>query len=451
MNGTSTVTSGILPTVFNVTGGGGYCSGPGLPVGLSGSQTGTNYQLKRGATNVGSPVAGTGSALNFPVQTVLGTYTVVATTVSTGCTNTMNGSAVIATGTLPTLYTVLVSGTGYMCASSVQLSGSQVGVSYQLKVGATNVGSPVPGTGSPLNFGSQAVQGYYSVVATAQASGCTRAMTGSPTILGAHPPTAYNVIGGGAACNAPGVSVGLANSQTGVSYQLRRNGSPIGSPVAGTGLSISFGLQAPTPGSGQYTFTVFATNTTTGCTNTMNGQATVSKSVFPTVYNVSGGGTYCAGGTPRSVTLSNSQSLVRYQLMRNGSPIGSPIIGTTGSPITFSNLTLTGTYTIWADHTQIAACGINMNGSATISCVATRPAETEQVITKGLRQPLGISITAFPNPSVNHFNVESDQCGSGNRRSKDVRYAGSHDRDQERRTRPGIAIRRTSGCRYVYN
>ena len=66
---------------FAVTGGGAYCSGgSGVAVGLSGSETGVNYQLYRDDTTaVGSPVAGTGSALNFGNQTVAGTYTVKGT------------------------------------------------------------------------------------------------------------------------------------------------------------------------------------------------------------------------------------------------------------------------------------------------------------------------------------------------------------------------------------
>ena len=237
------VTGGPLPTAFSVTGGGNYCSGPGLAIGLSGSQAGVNYQLVRnGSTNVGSPVAGTNAAISFGNQTV-GVYTVVATNASTSCTNNMTGNAAVI-DILPGLFTVTVSGTGYVCASSVHLSGSQTGVNYQLKVGASNVGSPVAGTGSAINFGSQTVQGYYTVVATSQVGACSRTMTGAPTITGANLPTVYNMTGGGLFCSGPGVPVGLSGSQTGVSYQLVRNGSTnVGSPVAGTNTTISFGTQ----------------------------------------------------------------------------------------------------------------------------------------------------------------------------------------------------------------
>ena len=85
-----------LPTVFNVTGGGGRCTTDGgLAVGLSGSETGVNYQLLLNGANAGAPVAGTGSALAFPAQTAAGTYTVQATNATTACGSAMSGSAVI--------------------------------------------------------------------------------------------------------------------------------------------------------------------------------------------------------------------------------------------------------------------------------------------------------------------------------------------------------------------
>ena len=46
MTGNVTVSINPLPTAYNVTGGGAYCSGgTGIPVGLSNSQSGVNYQL----------------------------------------------------------------------------------------------------------------------------------------------------------------------------------------------------------------------------------------------------------------------------------------------------------------------------------------------------------------------------------------------------------------------
>ncbi|HLO53691.1 MAG TPA: M36 family metallopeptidase, partial [Saprospiraceae bacterium] len=93
---TFTITVNPSPTVFTVSGGGTRCTTDGgLAITLSGSQTGVNYQLLLNGGNVGTPVAGTGAALNFPVQSTAGTYTVVATNATTGCTSNMTGNAII--------------------------------------------------------------------------------------------------------------------------------------------------------------------------------------------------------------------------------------------------------------------------------------------------------------------------------------------------------------------
>ncbi|MFN4256568.1 MAG: T9SS type A sorting domain-containing protein [Saprospiraceae bacterium] len=52
---------------------------------------------------------------------------------------------------------------------------------------------------------------------------------------GCTAPTAYNLTGGGLYCPGSPVAFGLSSSESGVTYQLVRNGSDIGSPVGGTG------------------------------------------------------------------------------------------------------------------------------------------------------------------------------------------------------------------------
>lgn len=91
----TTVTVSAAPSVYTVTGGGSYCVGDtGVHIGLSGSQLGVNYSLDHGASGTG-PFAGTGSARDFGLQTAAGTYTVVATLTSTGCSIYMSGSALV--------------------------------------------------------------------------------------------------------------------------------------------------------------------------------------------------------------------------------------------------------------------------------------------------------------------------------------------------------------------
>jgi hypothetical protein len=87
MNDSSVI--GTSPTVFNITGG-NACSATGITVGLSGSQSGVNYQLRRTGTNVGSPTAGTGSSLSIGAHNIVGNYTILATAGS-GCQMAMSG------------------------------------------------------------------------------------------------------------------------------------------------------------------------------------------------------------------------------------------------------------------------------------------------------------------------------------------------------------------------
>ena len=90
------------PVAFSVTGGGTRCfGGSTLPIDLSGSETGVNYQLYRGTTAVGSTLAGTNSAITFPGQATAGTYTVTAIRALGSCTTAMTGSAVITVNTAP--------------------------------------------------------------------------------------------------------------------------------------------------------------------------------------------------------------------------------------------------------------------------------------------------------------------------------------------------------------
>lgn len=59
------------------------------------------------------------------------------------------------------------------------------------------------------------------------------------------PATAYAVSGGGPLCSGETGSITIANSQVDVDYQLLKDGAPVGSPIAGTGSSLSWtGLTA---------------------------------------------------------------------------------------------------------------------------------------------------------------------------------------------------------------
>jgi hypothetical protein len=360
MSGSTTVSIQNPPAIYNVIGGGSYCkNGAGLPVGISNSDIGINYTLKRGTTTV-QTLAGTGSAFNFNNQTAAGTYTVTGN--NGGCVAAMNGNAVITINPNPVAYNL--TGGGSYCPPGVGLpvglSNSRTGISYQLMDGASPVGTPVAGiTGQALNFGNQAVFASYTVIATNASTFCTATMSGTAVVSDATP-VAYTLTGGGSYCqNGSGLPVGVSNSDLGISYQLMMGANPIGSSVAGTGSAINFGNQT-TAG----TYSVIATNNSVFCTDTMNGNIVISIDPLPSAYNVTGGGSYCAGGAGVAVGLDNSDTGINYQLMLGGSPVGSAVAGT-GSSISFGNQTAAGTYTVIASNAS-TSCSISMNGNATV-------------------------------------------------------------------------------------
>ncbi len=134
------------PTIYTVTGGGAYCAGgSGVPVGLSGSDPGTSYQLYVGITPLAAPF-GTATALNFGMQTAPGNYTVVATT-SAGCSSSMAGSAtVFVNPTIPPTVSISASTGDTVCVGSIATFNATVTnagetPAYQWTVNGTNVSS----------------------------------------------------------------------------------------------------------------------------------------------------------------------------------------------------------------------------------------------------------------------------------------------------------------------
>lgn len=366
MSGSATVVVNALPGLHTVTGTGGYCTGgTGVDVGLNGSDLGVNYQLFYG----GSPIAtmpGTGLALDFGLKTGAGSYTVLATNTTTGCTNNMTGSAVITINPLPSSFPI--SGGGSICAGSagiaVGLTGSVAGVSYQLYNGPTATGAAVTGTGGSITFGPQTAAGTYTAVATNSFS-CISNMIGSVSVVVNPAPAAFTVSaagGTGAYCaGGTGIDIIMSGSDAGIQYQLLKSGIPAGSIMTGSGFGVDFGLQTAT---GAYT--VFATNTSTSCTSNMTGTVNVTTIPLPTAFAVTGGGHQCIGGAGLAVGLGNSLSGISYQLYVGGAAIGLPVMGATGSPISFGLQTLGGTYTVVATD-PVSGCTNNMVGSAIMS------------------------------------------------------------------------------------
>lgn len=325
MSGSVAIAIDPLPTVHMVTGGGNYCAGGiGVPVGLDNTDAGVTYQLYNGTTAVSGQEVGIGTAISFGNYTTAGTYTVLATDVTAGCTKSMTGNAIVLIDPLPVSYNINAGG-NYCSGGSgvaVTLSGSQTGVSYQLYYGAATSGAAIMGTGAPISFGSKTGAGGYTVTALNTTTGCQNTMTGTTTIGINGLPTMYAITGGGNICaGAPGVNIGLGGSMVGVNYRLYMGSTAVGTTIAGNGTPISFGNFAT---AGNYY--AVATDATTNCSNSMTGIATVNVTPLATpAANISvfPNDTVCAGtSVTYNVTPVNGGVSPGYEWKVNGITMG---------------------------------------------------------------------------------------------------------------------------------
>lgn len=253
------ITVNANPSAFAVTGGGAFCAGSAGPaVSLSGSQTGVNYQLLRDGNPVGSPVPGTGAALNFGNQTVAGTYTVSASNATTACGTSMTGSAVVTVNPVPGAFQV--TGGGAFCAGGagqpVGLAGSQSGVNYQLLRDGNPVGSPLAGTGNALAFGNQTSGGSYTVAASNATTSCAATMTGSASVTVNPVPTLNNNTPA-MICTATATSINLVSTPAGASFAY--TASNTAGSVTGFGAGIANPIAQTLTGSGDVTYVVTPT------------------------------------------------------------------------------------------------------------------------------------------------------------------------------------------------
>ncbi len=156
-------------------------------------------------------------------------------------------------------------------------------------------------------------------------------------------PQVFYVTGGGAICeNSQGTSLGLNDSELDMAYVLLFDGNSTGQVFSGTGNPIDFGTFYE-----EGTYSVEAHNPDNGCNIDMLGEAIITHTSLPEVYQVSGDEILCEGNVGGNLMLNGSEIGASYQLMLNGINTGYQLEGN-GNTLTFENLITEGLYTLIA-------------------------------------------------------------------------------------------------------
>jgi len=236
-------------------------------------------------------IAAVGSSTGVVTGIASGSATISYTVGTSSVTSPMSVSAV-----LPNIHNVI--GGGPYCpggpGSSISLDASDAGITYQLFLSGTAVGSPLTGTGASIDFGFHSIPGTYTVMAINTLTGCSVAMSGSAIVSLATLPHIYVVSlsgGSGAICSGgAGLDVVLSGSDMSVNYQLILNGFYVGAFMTGTTLSLNFGPQTA-PG----LYSVMAFDAITGCTVMMADSPSITLLSSPAT--ISGASSVCAGAS----------------------------------------------------------------------------------------------------------------------------------------------------------
>ena len=204
----------------------------------------------------------------------------VTVTDSNGCTN--DKSIPIVINILPDdSYTVSDPTVCYGTNATITVSGSEIGVDYQLRVDAndTPVGVVVSGTGSSISFDISVNQTtIYNVYATTDL--CDIELIDLSTVTIEMPINNYSVSDSDI-CSGETATITVSSSETGVDYQLRLDSddSNVGASVPGTGSAITFDVS---PISSK-TYNIFAINNSTGCSGELSDLSVITVNLYPAI------------------------------------------------------------------------------------------------------------------------------------------------------------------------
>ncbi len=330
------------------------CSGSGTNIQIANSEAGVNYQLRDNSTNanVGGVVAGDGSMINLPTGNLIvaTTYNILASNGT--CSIQLTSLPSVSVDVNPNITLITAASIDPVCtggSSTITILTSEVGVSYQLRDASNaNVGSPVAGTGGTINLPTGVLAATTTFNVFASSGVCTSVqLTNTVTVnVGGTLNTGLTIAAQSPTiCQGAGTNIQIANSEIGVTYQLRdnSNNSIIGAVVNGSGATIDLPTGSLTVTT---TYNILASNGS--CSIQMTTLPTVTVDILPSAaLGVTAQSTSVCNGTGTNIQVANSELGVSYQLRNNSdnSLIGASVIGT-GATINLPTGNLTTNLTV---------------------------------------------------------------------------------------------------------
>ena len=380
-----TLTINPLPATLSLAGS-TICSSPGGngTISSTSSQTGANYQLYNGsAVAIGTPKAGTGSALNWSALVAGDGYYVTGINATTSCTST-SSPVNISVNSNPAILSITGS---VICTSpggngTVASSTSVKGVNYQLYDGGNNpVQSAQPGTGNGLAWANlPAGTGYY-VKGTDGTTTCASSNSNAVAVSTTSNPAAL-ALTGSTICTTPdgNGTISSTTSQNGINYQLFDNtDTEVGTPISGTGSGLTWsGLSS---GTGYY---VVGTNYISLCVSDNSNAVNISTTPNPTITISASATSVCFSASLQYTTLSYSattDSPTNYTITWNSAAHTAGLTDVTSTALPSSPIAVPvagniagGTYTGTLTVTNAAGCPSSGNSfTVTINTLPGAP------------------------------------------------------------------------------